>query len=99
MSRFQAEGDLEGIGQFALEETERDSTLITFHWLVETPKIWMNVLAPLARPLFVWNHHRLMDDFARDLANAMSAELIGVRNESVDRRDDRFNRIPQLGDR
>lgn len=98
MSRFEAEGDLEGIGQFTLEETGHGSTNITFHWLVETPKTWMNMLAPFARPLFVWNHHRLMDDFARDLAGAVSASLIAVHNERIGRDDDRFHRIPDVGD-
>lgn len=97
MSRFQADGDLDGIGQFGLEDTQSGTTLITFHWLVETPKAWMNLLAPLARPLFVWNHHRLMEDFARDLAGVMSADLIRVQNESVDPMDDRFHELPPPG--
>lgn len=95
-SRFRADGDLRGLGQFSLKAMSQTSTLITFHWLVETPKRWMNLLAPLARPLFVWNHHRLMEDFAKDLADALPADLLGVRNESVDRRDERFHRIPAV---
>ena len=94
MSRFEAEGDLEGRGQFAIEKTDRDSTLIVFHWLVETPKTWMNLLAPVARPIFVWNHHRLMSDFARDLAEACSAELLDVENESLDPADEGFFKMP-----
>lgn len=94
MSRFEAEGDLEGRGQFEIEETDRDSTLITFHWLVETPKTWMNLLAPVARPIFVWNHHRLMRDFARDLAAACSAKLVDVHNESLDADDEGFFKMP-----
>ena len=96
MSRFEANGDLRGLGQFSLAETSPGATLITFHWLVETPKPWMNLLAPLARPLFIWNHHRLMEDFAKDLADAVSAELISVDNESVDRREENFYRIPAV---
>lgn len=96
MSRFEAGGDLEGLGQFALEETARNATLITFHWLVETPKKWMNLLAPLARPLFVWNHHRLMEDFAADLAGTLSSDLISVENESRDPDDPGFFEIPMI---
>ena len=29
-------------------------------WEVDTAKRWMNALAPLLRPLFVWNHHAIM---------------------------------------
>lgn len=94
MSRFEAEGDLEGRGQFAIERTDQGSTLIVFHWLVETPKRWMNLLAPVARPIFVWNHHRLMGDFARDLAQACSAQLLNVDNESVDPGDEGFFKMP-----
>ena len=94
MSRFEAEGDLEGRGQFSIERTDADSTLIVFHWLVETPKTWMNLLAPVARPIFVWNHHRLMGDFARDLAEACSAELLNVENESLDPADEGFFKMP-----
>ena len=94
MSRFEAEGDLEGRGQFAIERTDSDSTLISFHWLVETPKTWMNLLAPVARPVFVWNHHRLMTAFAKDLARACSAELLDVQNESLDPADEGFFKMP-----
>lgn len=96
MSRFEARGDLEGTGQFELEPGEAGTTLVTFHWLVRTPKAWMNLLAPVARPLFVWNHHRLMDDFAGDLAEAMGARLLAVENESLDVADRRFYRLPAI---
>lgn len=94
MSRFEAEGDLKGQGLFTLEHTNHGSTLLVFHWLVETPKPWMNLLAPLARPVFVWSHHRLMEDFAEDLADAVSADLIDVRNTSLRPRDLGFFEMP-----
>lgn len=94
MSRFEAEGDLEGRGQFRLDPADSSNTLITFDWLVETPKAWMNILAPVARPIFVWNHHRLMDDFAEDLAEATGGELVEVSNTSLDPDDDGFYKMP-----
>lgn len=94
MSRFEAEGDLEGWGQFALEATGTGSTMLRFHWLVETPKRWMNLLAPIARRVFIWNHHKLMEDFARDLARATSGELVGVTNESLAPDEDQFFKMP-----
>lgn len=96
ISRFEAEGDLEGCGQFVVEETDRGSTLLIFDWLVVTPKRWMNLLAPLARPIFVWNHHRLMEDFATDLAGALSTELIAVENESKHPGVDGFFEMPNV---
>lgn len=96
LSRFEAEGDLEGRGQFRIEATEEGTTLITFDWLVETPKEWMNLVAPLARPVFVWNHHRLMQDFAADLADATGGQLVDVSNQSLDPDDEGFFTMPSL---
>jgi hypothetical protein len=96
LSRFEAEGDLEGRGQFRLETTDAGTTLITFDWLVETPKAWMNFLAPLARPIFVWNHHRLMEAFAEDLASTTGGRLLRVTNESLDPDDEGFFKMPSF---
>lgn len=96
LSRFEAEGDLEGHGQFRLEVTDTGTTLITFDWLVETPKAWMNLVAPLARPILVWNHHRLMEDFAEDLASATEGRLLRVTNESLNPDDEGFFKMPSF---
>jgi uncharacterized protein YndB with AHSA1/START domain len=56
---FTATGDLEGDGDFILEP-DGDATTITIDWRVHTTKVWMNVLAPLLRPLFSRNHNLLM---------------------------------------
>lgn len=90
MSRFEAEGDLEGRGQFSLETTESGTTVLTLQWLVETPKTWMNLLGSVGRPIFAWSHHRLMEDFGEDLARATSGELHGVENLSLDPDDEGF---------
>ena len=31
-----------------------------YEWNVATTKAWMNLLAPLARPVFEWNHDWVM---------------------------------------
>lgn len=80
--RFETEGDLVGTGRFTLEP-RAGGTHLRLDWRVETPKIWMRLLAPLAKPLFVWSHHRLMTDFARGLAQATSGRLGAVANRSV----------------
>lgn len=94
MGRFEASGDLEGTGQFRLETTDSGSTLLTFDWLVMTPKSWMNYLAPLAKPVFVWSHHRLMEDFGAGLARATSSDLLGVTNDTLDPHQDGFFEMP-----
>jgi hypothetical protein len=35
-------------------------THVRYDWIVDTTKRWMILLAPVARPLFAWNHHAVM---------------------------------------
>ena len=53
------EGDLEGKGVWRLGR-EGKTTLVRYDWNVRTTQAWMNFLAPLARPLFQWNHDVIM---------------------------------------
>lgn len=57
---FTSEGDLIGKGDFTLSSTTSGITGITITWRVHTAKRWMNALSPLLRPLFIYNHNRLM---------------------------------------
>ena len=76
-----AEGELQGTGRWTL--TDGPVTEVTYEWLVETTRRWMNVLAPVARPLFSWNHDVLMRDFARGLAAATGSELAHVSSSAT----------------
>lgn len=53
------EGALEGQGCCRLWR-EDGLTCVRHDWQVRTTPPWMNLLAPLARPLFRWNHDALM---------------------------------------
>jgi hypothetical protein len=35
-------------------------TAVTYEWNVRTTKAWMNALAPVARPVFAFNHDYVM---------------------------------------
>jgi len=70
-----AEGELAGTGTFRLFESPL-GTAVTYDWRVETTKRWMNVIAPVARPIFAWNHHAVMNRGGRGLARVLGAELI-----------------------
>lgn len=73
----EAVGELTGGGRFTL--SERDGlTTVQFAWDVHTTRAWMNVLAPLARPLFRWNHDWVMRQGARGLARRLGAELVSA---------------------
>jgi hypothetical protein len=54
-----AEGELTGLGRWRLFDHD-GVTAVTYEWNVRTTKAWMNVLAPLARPVFEFNHDYVM---------------------------------------
>ena len=54
-----ANGDLQGVGKWYLE-SDGNNTRVKYEWMVETNKFWMKLLAPIARPIFEWNHDAVM---------------------------------------
>ena len=56
---FSAAGDLVGDGRMVYDP-DRDGTLVTIYWNVRTSGLWMNLLGPVLRWLFVWNHNTIM---------------------------------------
>jgi uncharacterized protein YndB with AHSA1/START domain len=55
----EASGDLNGSGRWQLRRA-RGGTLLRYEWRVRADKAWMRWLAPLLRPVFVWNHNAVM---------------------------------------
>jgi len=55
-----ATGELEGFGRWQLSHSA-GVTHVRYDWLVEANKRWMRWLAPIARPLFEWNHDVVME--------------------------------------
>jgi hypothetical protein len=70
-----AAGELTGFGTWRLYDDD-GGTLVLFEWRVRTTRWWMNVLAPLARPVFRWNHDRLMRSGGRGLARRLGVALL-----------------------
>ena len=54
-----AVGELTGTGRWRLFH-HGGVTAVTYEWNVRTTKAWMNVLAPVARPVFEWSHDYVM---------------------------------------
>jgi hypothetical protein len=50
-----ARGDLDGRGEWQLNQ-DGEWVVVKYDWTVLATKPWMIVLAPLLRPVFVWNH-------------------------------------------
>jgi uncharacterized protein YndB with AHSA1/START domain len=72
-----ASGDLEGTGtwQFAYKD---GLTVVQYDWRVRTTKNWMNILEPVARPLFRWNHDNLMENGRAGLAAHLRSMNYGL---------------------
>ena len=69
-----ARGELEGIGRWRFYEGE--GTAVTYEWIVRTTKPWMNVVAPVGRPVFAWSHNVVMRWGAESLAQHLGARLL-----------------------
>ena len=72
---FTAKGDLVGSGDFILEPLANGQTRVTINWRVQTTRIWMKLLAPFLRPVFVNNHHMLMDAGEKGLNAYVAAQV------------------------
>ena len=53
------------------------------YWNVETTKRWMNLLAPIARPLFEWNHNVVMNWGAEGLEKRLGASVSNLERVST----------------
>lgn len=67
----EASGDVVGIGSWQLHE-QQTGTRVRYLWQVRTAQPWLGVLARVARPLVVWNHHAMMREGAAGLARHLA---------------------------
>jgi uncharacterized protein YndB with AHSA1/START domain len=70
-----ADGELAGIGRWRLFE-QGGVTAVHYEWNVRTTRAWMNLLAPLARPIFAVNHDWVMRNGGEGLASLLGARLL-----------------------
>ena len=73
-----AEGELQGTGCWTFAAAEGITT-VRYDWNVQTTQAWMNLLAPLARPIFAWNHDVVMTWGSEGLAKLVGAPLLSSR--------------------
>jgi hypothetical protein len=72
-----ATGDLEGSGCWRLFE-EDGVTAVVYDWDVASTKRWMNLLGPVARPVFEYNHDVVMRWGGEGLARRLGARLLAA---------------------
>jgi len=75
-----ATGELEGRGLWQLS-SDGGETIARYDWTVWTTKRWMNLLAPIARPVFKWNHDVVMSWGARGLAQRLGVSVVEQKED------------------
>src|SRR5262245_21602252 len=73
-----ASGERAGTGRWRLFE-QGGITAVLYEWEVRTTRSWMNLLSPLARPIFVVNHDHVMRNGGKGIA-----QLLGARGLALD---------------
>jgi hypothetical protein len=72
-----AHGELTGTGHWRLFEQD-GITAVTYEWNVRTTKGWMNALAPVAKPVFEYNHNVVMRWGGEGLARRLGCNLLAA---------------------
>jgi uncharacterized protein YndB with AHSA1/START domain len=70
-----ARGELAGTGRWRLFQ-EGEVTAVLYEWNVSTTRWWMNLLAPVARPVFAANHDYVMRHGGEGIAGLLGARLL-----------------------
>ena len=73
----EASGALAGSGHWRLFEQD-GVTAVTYEWKVRTTKRWMNVIGPVARPVFEYNHDTVMRWGGEGLARRLGCRLLAA---------------------
>jgi len=77
-----ASGELEGTGRWMLRPDGEGATRVTYEWNVRTTRWWMNLVGPLARPLFGANHDIIMGWGRAGLARHLGARVEAAQASS-----------------
>ncbi|MDQ2699726.1 MAG: hypothetical protein M3Y23_00170, partial [Actinomycetota bacterium] len=76
-----ATGDLSGSGTWHIDpiadlgDTRRTWTKIVYEWHVVATSRWMQLLNPVARPVFVFSHDHVMKNGAEGLAEYLRCDI------------------------
>jgi Polyketide cyclase / dehydrase and lipid transport len=71
----EVDGELAGVGRWRLFEGD-GVTAVIYEWNVRTTRAWMNLLAPIGRPIFAWNHNWVMARGGEGLARRLDCNVV-----------------------
>jgi uncharacterized protein YndB with AHSA1/START domain len=71
-------GELKGTGLWTLTAENENTTRVRYDWKVKTTKGWMNLISPIAKPFFRWNHNIIMGWGGEGLAKKLSCKLLKI---------------------
>lgn len=77
-----ASGDLAGTGHWKFS-SEGNLSVVHYEWHVHSKRWWMNLVAPVARAIFVRNHAQIMAQGGKALARLLKAPLVGQENTDL----------------
>lgn len=73
----EVDGDLHGQGCCELTWLQSSgSTHVQFYWNVRACKPWLNYLALIAKPVFIWNHNRVMQQGEQGLIRQINTSRL-----------------------
>jgi uncharacterized protein YndB with AHSA1/START domain len=73
----EASGELAGTGRWRFFEQD-GVTAVIYEWNVRTTRAWMNLLTPVARPIFAVNHDYVMRNGGEGIAQLLGAKLLAI---------------------
>jgi hypothetical protein len=71
----EVDGELAGVGRWRLYEDD-GITAAVYEWNVRTTRAWMNLIAPVGRPIFAWNHNWVMARGGEGIAKRLGCRLL-----------------------
>ncbi|MGZ8262224.1 MAG: SRPBCC family protein [Methylotenera sp.] len=74
-----AQGDLEGVGRWHFSR-EGTVSIVRYEWHVRSTRWWMNLIAPVARSMFIRNHAMIMEQGGKGLARLLKSPLVSQEN-------------------
>lgn len=75
-----ASGEVEGVGRWCFSN-DGVVTVVRYEWHVCLKRRWMTLVAPVARPLFKWNHDYVMRQGGEGLARLLNARLVSQAHD------------------